>query len=29
MALTSALLVWALVPLGSNRPWAWSLLALW
>jgi O-antigen ligase len=29
MALTSALLVWAPVPLGSNRPWAWSLLALW
>ena len=24
-----ALLVWAPVPLGSNRPWAWALLALW
>ncbi len=23
-----ALLVWAPVPLGSNRPWAWALLAL-
>ena len=23
------LLVWAPIPLGSNRPWAWSLLALW
>ena len=24
-----ALLVWAPVPLGSNRSWAWALLALW
>ena len=24
-----ALLVWAPVPLGSNRPWAWPVLALW
>jgi len=24
-----ALLVWAPVPLGSNRPWVWALLALW
>ncbi len=24
-----ALLVWAPLPLGSNRPWAWALLALW
>ena len=24
-----ALLGWAPVPLGSNRPWAWALLALW
>ena len=24
-----ALLVWAPVPFGSNRPWAWALLALW
>ncbi len=24
-----ALLVWAPVPLGSNRPWAWALAALW
>ena len=24
-----ALLAWAPVPLGSNRPWAWPLLALW
>ncbi len=29
MALTCALLVWAPIPLGSNRPWAWSLLAAW
>ncbi len=27
--LTVAMLVWAPVPLGSNRPWAWTLLALW
>ncbi len=24
-----ALLIWAPVPLGSNRPWAWAVLALW
>ena len=24
-----ALLIWAPVPLGSNRTWAWALLALW
>ena len=24
-----ALLVWAPLPLGSNRPWAWALLAIW
>ena len=24
-----ALLVWAPVPLGSNRPWPWALLAAW
>ena len=24
-----ALLLWAPVPLGSNRSWAWALLALW
>jgi putative inorganic carbon (hco3(-)) transporter len=24
-----ALLVWAPVPLGSNRAWSWALLALW
>lgn len=24
-----ALLVWAPIPLGSNRPWAWALLELW
>ncbi|MBE0618972.1 MAG: O-antigen ligase family protein [Burkholderiales bacterium] len=24
-----ALLLWAPIPLGSNRPWAWALLALW
>src|SRR6478609_3637164 len=29
MWLTVALLVWAPIPLGSNRPWAWSLLAVW
>ena len=29
MWLTVALLVWAPIPLGSNRPWAWSLLAAW
>ena len=28
MALTCALLIWAPIPLGSNRPWSWSLLAL-
>lgn len=27
--LTVALLVWAPIPLGSNRPWAWALLAVW
>ena len=26
LALLAALLVWAPFPLGSNRPWAWSLL---
>lgn len=24
-----ALLIWAPIPLGSNRPWAWPVLALW
>ncbi len=24
-----ALLVWAPLPLGSNRPWAWAVLTLW
>src|SRR6185369_17530669 len=24
-----ALIVWAPVPLGSNRPWAWALLEIW
>ena len=24
-----ALLAWAPIPLGSNRPWAWALLELW
>jgi O-antigen ligase len=24
-----ALIVWAPVPLGSNRPWAWAILELW
>lgn len=24
-----ALLVWAPIPLGSNRPWSWALLTLW
>ena len=24
-----ALLPWAPIPLGSNRPWAWALLAFW
>jgi O-antigen ligase len=28
-ALYLALIAWAPVPLGSNRPWAWALLALW
>ena len=28
-ALYLALLVWAPIPLGSNRSWAWTLLALW
>ncbi len=28
MALLLALLVWAPLPLGSNRPWSWSLLAV-
>src|SRR4051794_34454626 len=23
------LLVWAPIPLGSNRPWAWTLLEIW
>lgn len=27
--LTLGLLVWAPIPLGSNRPWAWALLAAW
>ncbi|MEK0083067.1 O-antigen ligase family protein [Benzoatithermus flavus] len=27
--LLMVLLAWAPVPLGSNRPWAWSLLAAW
>jgi O-antigen ligase len=27
-ALFGALLVWAPLPLGSNRPWSWSLLAV-
>jgi O-antigen ligase len=29
IALTGGLLLWAPVPLGSNRPWSWSLLAVW
>lgn len=29
LALTMALLAWAPIPLGSNRPWAWALLAAW
>jgi O-antigen ligase len=29
MTLTCALLIWAPLPLGSNRPWSWSLLAVW
>ena len=29
MVLICGLLVWAPLPLGSNRPWSWSLLALW
>ncbi|MBE0614454.1 MAG: O-antigen ligase family protein [Burkholderiales bacterium] len=24
-----ALLVWAPIPLGSNRPWAWAILEIW
>ena len=28
-ALYLALIVWAPVPLGSNRPWAWAILELW
>ena len=24
-----ALLVWAPIPLGSNRPWGWALLEFW
>ena len=24
-----ALIVWAPLPLGSNRPWSWAVLALW
>ena len=28
-ALYLALLVWAPIPLGSNRPWAWAILELW
>ena len=24
-----ALLLWAPIPLGSNRPWSWAVLALW
>jgi len=28
LVLFAAVLVWAPVPLGSNRPWAWSVLAL-
>ncbi len=24
-----ALIVWVPIPLGSNRPWAWALLACW
>lgn len=24
-----ALLLWAPIPLGSNRPWAWAILELW
>src|SRR3972149_9414863 len=24
-----ALIIWAPLPLGSNRPWAWSLLEVW
>jgi O-antigen ligase len=27
--LLAALIVWAPIPLGSNRPWAWSLLECW
>jgi len=25
----AALIVWAPIPLGSNRPWAWALLEIW
>src|ERR1019366_875658 len=28
-ALYLALLVWAPIPVGSNRAWAWALLAVW
>ena len=28
-ALYLVLLVWAPVPLGSNRPWSWALLEIW
>src|SRR5512141_1585842 len=24
-----ALLMWAPIPVGSNRPWAWAILELW
>ena len=27
--LLAALIVWAPIPLGSNRPWAWALLEAW
>ena len=29
VAMTCGLLIWAPIPLGSNRPWSWSLLASW
>src|SRR5512141_1482469 len=28
-ALYLALILWAPIPLGSNRPWAWAMLELW
>ncbi len=29
LALYLALILWAPIPLGSNRPWAWAILELW